>query len=140
MHLQFEFKRASESTPLPVAVKPSGPQTAQRPLIPRQAIWSELHRRALVHGGDDTAWLTDYASRIIGSCKCRDQWRDDLKIMPPDFANYFAWSVTVHNRVNERLKKPLLTVEEALTIWTQPLPEVPNILGVLPGGGGSNSL
>ena len=93
-------------------------------------LWAELHRRALSHaGGDDSAWLEEFEKRILGNCVCRNQWRHDLVIEPPDFSNYFAWTVSQHNRVNARLGKPILTVEEARARWTQDIPAVPAKVG-----------
>ena len=34
----------------------------------------------------------------------------------------FQWSVHVHNVVNARIGKPILTVEEALATWTAAVP------------------
>jgi hypothetical protein len=37
----------------------------------------------------------------------------------------FEWSVNAHNKVNARIEKPILTVEQALVIWTAPVNETP---------------
>ena len=93
-------------------------------------LWSKLHRRAIAHEGvDDSAWLSDFAEQIIGRCPCRKQWEQDILATPPDFTNYFAWTVAMHNRVNARLGKPILTVEEARARWTQDIPAVPAKVG-----------
>lgn len=82
-------------------------------------LWEELHLRALSHdGSDDTAWLVAFEKRILGNCICRKYWTQDVAINPPDFANYFEWTVAQHNTVNGRLEKPILTVEEARKIWS----------------------
>lgn len=39
--------------------------------------------------------------------------------MTGDPASMFEWSVKVHNIVNSRLHKPLVTVEKALESWTK---------------------
>ncbi len=80
--------------------------------------WDELHPRALAHpGGSDLFWLLEFTSRIAGTCDCRSHWIDLIRRMPPDFNNYFAWSVAAHNDVNRRLGKPELHLAEALEIW-----------------------
>lgn len=83
-----------------------------------QATWSELHLRALKHAGEsDEKWLAWFGIRVGGNCDCRQHWNKQIKITPPDFKNYFGWTVAMHNAVNARLEKPLLTEEEAHTIW-----------------------
>lgn len=114
-------------TAAPLPPGPESPaQAARRTQVSRPAVWDELHRRALAHdGSDDTGWLWSYERRIIGGCRCRDQWRQDIDALPPDFTHYFEWTVAIHNAVNARLKKPILTVESARAIWSQPLPADP---------------
>lgn len=129
MHLTFVFTRTAASVALP-AVTPGAPSPRQRisrAALTRRpaAIWDDLHRRALTHEGDDSAWLRDFELQILGGCVCRKQWREDLAAKPPDFANYFAWTVAAHNAVNARLGKPILTVDEARAIWSQPAPVKP---------------
>lgn len=83
-------------------------------------LWAELHMRALaVEGNDDTEWLKKFSVRVpCGECK--NHWNASMILTPPDFQNYFRWSVDRHNEVNGRLKKPLLTIDEARTIWSPP--------------------
>ncbi len=118
MHHEFVFTRSSESSPLPPRAAASSASTANPNRSRRPAAWAELHRRALSVQGDDSVWLEDFGRRVIGSCHCRDQWRADLIIVPPDFAHYFTWTVEMHNRVNRRLGKPILTLEEAYRTWS----------------------
>ena len=81
-------------------------------------LWEELHRHALAHdASDDSVWLADFEKRILGSCSCRREWKKDLVELPPRFNDYFAWTVDQHNRINARLGKPLMTVEEAQKRW-----------------------
>ena len=82
-------------------------------------LWKELHERALnFASGNDTSYLLDFAKRIprLKGCRCQEEWVRIARQNPPTFRSkeeYFAWTVLVHNLVNEKLGKPVLTVEEA---------------------------
>lgn len=100
---------------------PDGPKVVISISIPhaKPSTWTELHLRAMHYkGGDDHIWLNFFGLRIVGKCDCKKNWREELTKLPPDFNNYFAWSVEAHNLVNKRLGKPILTLEEAQGIWT----------------------
>ena len=133
MHLTFVFTRTAASAVLPeVTPGVTFPrQRLSRAALTRRpaAIWSDLHRRALTHEGDDSTWIADYTKRIIGTCQCRKQWDQDIAKLPPDFSRYFEWTVAIHNAVNARIGKPILTVEEARARWTQDIPAVPAKVG-----------
>ena len=84
-------------------------------------LWATLHLHALQHqGGDDSEWLANFEKGLLSGCSCRSQWLADVSAHPPDFTRYFEWTVEQHNLVNKRLGKPVLTVEQALAIWSQP--------------------
>ncbi len=77
--------------------------------------WGILHRYALQHPRPDPAWLDAFALRL--PCTgCREHWQATVQRTPPGDA-FFAWTVMVHNEVNARLGKPLLTIEAALARW-----------------------
>ena len=85
-------------------------------------MWLELHRRALlevVEGANDMPWISKWGlqlPRFTTGCKCNEHWGKWLGANKPDFTtreSYFAWTVKAHNAVNERLKKPQYTVDEA---------------------------
>lgn len=85
-------------------------------------LWAELHRHALSHPeGTDWAWYNAWTDRIpkVG-CSCRDNWRAWVSKNPPDFSNYFAWSVKAHNHVNRKLGKPDVSEELARRLWNSP--------------------
>lgn len=86
---------------------------------PKAATWPELHGRALERFGEDTAWLADFTARVGGNCACRKDWRAWIEVNPPDWADYFGWTVLAHNAVNKRLGKPEITVDQARVIWTE---------------------
>jgi hypothetical protein len=77
-------------------------------------LWRELHTKR----DADAAWLATFSSDLpCGDCK--KHWGELLKAFPPVFGDgWFAWTVEAHNRVNDRLKKPRMTVGEARARWT----------------------
>ena len=86
----------------------------------------ELHHHALhdhVDGKNDMLWITKWSAklpRFTTGCKCKEHWGIWLRSNPPNFGTrekYFTWTVKAHNAVNERLKKPTLTVEEARALY-----------------------
>jgi len=128
-HLAGKPLMQGPNLPVPVvAAKP-----AIRGKIPNTpSTWPELHKRALSHEGkNDLLWLMMFGARIAGSCACRESWKKELMMLPPDFKNYFFWSVAIHNMVNVRLGKPQVNVDEARKIWATPSPAAP-VLPELP--------
>lgn len=86
--------------------------------------WYKLHKYAVLNRdwNPDIAqkWYLDWEQNIpnIG-CSCTSHWRNIVSKHPPQFQtpeDFFAWSVKVHNIVNERLKKPIVSLEEAKRI------------------------
>jgi len=99
----------------PPVVKP-----IQRPvdLTPRHsfyhALWAECHTKQ-----DATPdWFADWLNRVpsIG-CSCQRDFINYVEANPPDFNDFYKWSVDAHNFVNEKLGKPELTLDEAKAIW-----------------------
>lgn len=82
-------------------------------------LWDQLHLRALHHrGGDDTDFLRGFARKIPnygGGCFCREHWKIFVLANPPPFDPplYFEWTVKAHNYINEKLGKPIVSVEDA---------------------------
>jgi Erv1 / Alr family len=92
-------------------------QASAPPPIDGSPLWAALHRRALVwQGGEDSIWLAQFRRRVpCGQCK--QHWDAMLARTPPDWANYFAWTVARHNEVNARLGKPGMEEAEARVRW-----------------------
>jgi hypothetical protein len=78
--------------------------------------WAALHRRALQVQGPDDAWLAAFAARLPCG-PCRRHWDGLVQANPPDWYQYFAWTVQRHNDINAMLGKPLYTVEAAYARW-----------------------
>lgn len=84
-------------------------------------LWIELHTRALnFKEALDHQYLYQFGARIpryTTGCKCREFWTVWIRKNPPDFKNYFEWTVKAHNAVNKKLNKPEITVEEARKLY-----------------------
>lgn len=115
---------------IPLAIQTSSPangidvesfrQAGQIPFPPFDgaALWAEIHRRALVTAGDDSAYLATIAPRLP-CATCRPHWLEMLARTPPEFgAGYFPWTVARHNEVNARLGKPVISEDKARAIWS----------------------
>lgn len=102
---------------LPVLSVVNGTPIYDLPKIWGPRFWRELHTRAIeCEGRDDSLWLATFAARI--PCKeCRAHWANAVQDAPPVWADYFRWTVTIHNHINRSLKKPELSPESAARIW-----------------------
>ena len=84
--------------------------------------WSILHKKAVKHdGSDDNVFLRFWESGIPNYsghvCRCKMFYYNWKSGNPPDFQNYFEWSVKLHNAVNEKLNKPTMDLEQARQLW-----------------------
>lgn len=91
--------------------------------------WGVLHLACL--GGIDPSALQALVSlfpAILPCGTCGVHFAEVLNAYPlPETSDpeiLFKWSVDVHNRVNESLKKPLITYEDAFKHWMT-MPEAP---------------
>lgn len=113
----------------PAATKPCGTCGTGNPTVvtkddPRSwgpGLWAQFHARADLPGLDlskEPAWLAKLTKTV--PCEdCRAHFTALLADSPPNLADpegYFAWGVGIHNRVNERLGKPVITLEAALAL------------------------
>ena len=63
---------------------------------------------------------------VLPCAKCRGHLAENLRAMPPDAAlaagraDLFAWSVALHNRVNDQLGKPEISLEKAYKAYFRP--------------------
>lgn len=84
-------------------------------------LWNELHKRAINHNGsDDSVFLRDWENRIPnyeGGCKCRSFYIIWKRQNPPTFSDYFEWSIRLHNAVNTKLNKAIISVLDARKIY-----------------------
>lgn len=106
--------------------------TVSAPTFPNASTWKELHERGMTYfGQDDSEWLLkDFTRRIQGlGCACRQHWSEIIKTNPPRYNDYFAWTVEAHNTINQRLGKPIVTLEAAKGLWNHSQPPLtPSII------------
>lgn len=92
--------------------RPAGVSMEQR----GRELWAELHK-----ADPDPAWLERWEKRLpCGDCK--KEYRVLKDADPPDFSSagaFFAWGVRIHNIVNERLNKPILSLADAQARWSE---------------------
>jgi hypothetical protein len=86
--------------------------------------WAELHLYTLrvdsqvVPANDLRYWLDFWISGLpFDGCPCEHHLREYISQNPPDYGNFFAWGVGLHNAVNDRIGKPTITVEDARKLW-----------------------
>ena len=91
--------------------------------------WGVIHIGCLV--GTITPEFINMYPSVLPCSACGKHFTEVLQENPfPDSRDpmiMFQWSVHVHNVVNARIGKPILTVEEALEAWTSdpPTPRPP---------------
>ena len=83
--------------------------------------WAELHLFALRHEGKPRAihqWFLEWAGDLpFGDCPCKAHFNEWVRDNPPDFFNFFPWTIRLHNVVNERIGKPQIEVDAARKLW-----------------------
>jgi hypothetical protein len=63
-------------------------------------------------------------ANVIPCPACAMHFRDLLETFPFENASdKFEWSVLLHNKVNERLGKPVMSVGKAREVWGQGSPQ-----------------
>ena len=109
---------AFDAAPPPAyAADPAGGATATEVPIDLWSVrgprlWQKLHTTK--HA--DAAWLAGFSAGIPCG-ECHAHWRALLADTPPDYGNWFAWTVGAHNAVNRRLGKPEMTLADAVARW-----------------------
>lgn len=89
--------------------------------------WGTMHISAL-YGSHPEAFKALVESYVYNlPCKkCRRHFAKLLVEFPVDSVpDPFVWSVEAHNAVNRQLGKPIISVEEARDIWTNPSMPLP---------------
>lgn len=90
-------------------------QVARQTRVERgRKLWAELHTKQ-----DATPeWFALWMQRVPSfGCGCRNAFAAIIAVNPPQYDDWFAWTVEAHNAVNDKLNKPQITIEEARTIW-----------------------
>lgn len=92
--------------------------------------WGFIHNVALGYPNNEISYMEKEQYRIfftvIGDvlpCEdCRKHYKEMIKDSPPvlvDRNSIFKWTVDIHNKVNKRLNKKIITLSEAYNIWTK---------------------
>ena len=91
--------------------------------------WGFMHNIALGYPEDLTYMKKEQYRKffeVIGDVlpclDCQEHYKDMVINNPPILVNkdtLFKWTVDIHNKVNERLKKKIVSYEEAYNIWTK---------------------
>lgn len=88
--------------------------------------WSAIHSRYASDGAWDEQqerqWYEDEWLPMIPSygCSCKEEWKKLTEQYPIDFStreNAFRSLWELHNKVNEKLGKPTITLEQAKDQW-----------------------
>jgi hypothetical protein len=81
-------------------------------------LWGALHTLCLT--GTITPEFVQEFANVIPCPACAMHFRDLLEAYPFENASdKFEWSVLLHNKVNERLSKPVISVGKAREVWSQ---------------------
>lgn len=88
-----------------------------------RALWREIHtyNPAIWDAAVAEAWFWNWLRRVPSfGCSCQEHFRELLADFPPDFSSreaFFIWAVDAHNRVNERLGKNVMPLDEARQMY-----------------------
>lgn len=90
-------------------------------------LWAELHLFSLRNRNcEDRAfienWFKNWADSIPwNGCPCQQHFEDYCKQFPPDFSDLWRWGIGLHNNVNMRNGKPILSLADAENLWLKRL-------------------
>jgi len=98
--------------------------------------WGVFHKKTLTHSNTPSQSESNEMSNFLNvtfktriPCyPCRMHYSDLISQIPPVLVSHdllFQWGVDIHNRVNQRLRKPIVSYSQALAIWS-PLVVIPN--------------
>lgn len=79
-----------------------------------RTLWAELHAKQ----DPNAEWFSDWLTRVPKSCGCDKSLQAIIEDLgTPDYTDWFAYSVRLHNAVNRKLSKPEIDIEAARAIW-----------------------
>lgn len=84
------------------------------PIVDGSKLWAELHTKR-----DATPeWFAEWLSRVPNfRCSCRRDFEAIILANPPRYNDWFKWTVEIHNSVNKKLGKSIVTFEAAMNFW-----------------------
>lgn len=84
-----------------------------------RSLWKALHTYKYINKEETEKWFKEWLKKIpCGDCKTH--FARILEDFPTDFSSnksFFVWGVDIHNKVNERLQKLKISLEEAILLW-----------------------
>lgn len=89
--------------------------------------WAELHLFSLRNRScEDRAfiesWFKNWADSIPwNGCPCQQHFEDYCKQFPPDFSDLWKWGIGIHNDVNSRNGRSVLSLSDAENLWLKRL-------------------
>ena len=94
-----------------------------------RSLWHELHLRPLTYteGDNDQIFICQFANKLpryLQGCPCNEFFNKYRTDRPPVFTTrdeYFKWTWVLHNAVNAKLSKPLVTLKDAKAMYLQAL-------------------
>ena len=78
--------------------------------------WAVIHLACLSEA-DGLQEFVNSLPGILPCPDCKEHLRENLTKLPFDSKDPFRWSVELHNAVNKRLGKPMVSYEKALEHW-----------------------
>ena len=103
----------------------NGVPLSEAGILPRSLpLWSELHLQELY----DEAWFAKWKARVPqAGCGCQVSFGEILETFPAVYGDpvaQFRRGIEWHNEVNQKpsLSKPVVSLEEALTLWRHKRP------------------
>jgi hypothetical protein len=92
---------------------PIDQQLHEEALLRYHTHWREWHRVIK----PNQRWLESWLLRIPRGCDCAADFTRWVDANPPQFDNWFPYSVAGHNYVSAKLSRPAISVDEAHSIW-----------------------
>jgi len=84
--------------------------------------WAELHLFAMRVSGENYChefWLHEWIKSLpFDGCPCEEHLKEFMRNNPPDWSDFFGWSVRLHNAVNDRIGRPVIEVDAARELWS----------------------
>ena len=98
--------------------------TGEKPpriLMEGSRYWAELHLFALRTNSNNYChdfWLQQWILSLpFDGCPCEQHLKEFLRNNPAEWHDFFAWTIKLHNSVNERIGKDTLSVDKARELW-----------------------
>lgn len=123
-HCGASFGKRGWLRPVIVAAKrhKTEEEKARDRIASYRRVWAKLHSCEL----GDLEFVQKTLAMLLKSCSCRKQAENILQDHPPRYGTpdeWFLWTVSFHNLVNEKLGKPLIEIDRAKMLWRNQRPE-----------------